>query len=123
MVSVWEIIKEISAHTNEELTVLLAIGPKGCSFQRLRYKVPIVASLVRSFYNIDLSGMDATDAETFARTLAEILNNTKNSTIWKREGEYYRLTPLGLGVYDYLLSLMVRMSGSRVPRFIHLLNM
>jgi hypothetical protein len=30
MVSAWEVIKEIYAHTNEELTVLLAIGPKGC---------------------------------------------------------------------------------------------
>ena len=122
MVSVWEVIREISTHTNEELTVLLAIGPKGCSFQRLRYKVPIVASLVRSFCKIDLANMDITDAEALAGTLAEVLSDTKNSTLWEHEGKHCKLTPLGLGVYDYLLSLMVRISGKSVPRFIDLLN-
>jgi hypothetical protein len=122
MVSVLEVIREISVHTNEELTVLLAIGPKGCNFQRLRYKVPIVASIVRSFCNIDLANMDISNAEALAGTLADILSDTKNSTLWEHEGKHCKLTYLGLSVYDYLLSLMGRISGKSVPRFIDLLN-
>jgi hypothetical protein len=49
-----DVDEEIKAHTNESLVLLLAIGPRGCSFQKLKCKVQIVATVIRSLYNCEL---------------------------------------------------------------------
>ena len=36
-----DVDEEIKAHTNESLVLLLAIGPRSCSFQKLKCKVQL----------------------------------------------------------------------------------
>jgi DNA-directed RNA polymerase subunit RPC12/RpoP len=104
---------EIRAHTKEELAVLLAIGPKGCSWEKLRHKIRIVESLLR------LLGCEFVDLSD--ETVWEILSSAKNRTLWVKKRGYCITTELGAKVYHRVLELVSERNrmASRVIDFLH----
>jgi len=92
---VQDVDEEIRAHTEEELAVLLAIGPKSCSWEKLRCKVQIVASVLKSL------GWEFVDLSD--ETVWEILCSAKNRTLWIKKRKYCITTEFGAKVYYRLL--------------------
>ena len=92
---VQDVDEEIRAHTEEELAVLLAIGPKSCSLEKLKCKVQVVVSVLKSL------GWEFVDLSD--ETVWEILCSAKNRTLWIKKRKYCITTELGAKVYHRLL--------------------
>ena len=98
-----DVDEEIKAHTPEELVVLLAIGPNGCDWEKLRYKTRIIASAFRVLFGWEFVDFAIERNEISDDTLWEILSSVKNRTLWVRKRKYCITTELGARVYQRLL--------------------
>jgi len=104
---------EERAHTEEELVVLLALGPRGCSWEKLRHKIRIVELLLKSlgWEFIDLSD----------ETVWEILSSAKNRTLWVKKRGYCITTEFGARIYNRLLEGISK-KNIRVAEFVDFLH-
>jgi hypothetical protein len=108
-----DVDEEIKAHTSESLVLLLAIGPRGCSFQKLRCKIQIVAAIIKSLYSCELDVCD--------ETVWELLSSAKNRTLWIKKRKYCITTELGAKVYYRLLEKISEKSA-KASKFIDQLH-
>jgi len=108
-----DVEEEIRAHTKEELAVLLAIGPKGCSWEKLRHKVRIVELLLRSL------GWEFVDLSD--ETVWEILVSAKNRMLWVKKRSYCITTEFGARVYNRLLELISK-KNAKIAEFVDFLH-
>jgi hypothetical protein len=108
-----DVEEEIKVRTEEELAVLLAVGPKGCSWEKLRYKIRIVELLLKSlgWEFIDLSD----------ETVWEILSSAKNRTLWIKKRGHCITTELGTKAY-YCLLEKISKKNTEFSKFIDLLH-
>jgi hypothetical protein len=109
-----DVEEEIKTHTEEELVILLAIGPKGCNWQKLVHKVRIIASVFKSFFSWEF--IDLSD-----ETIWEILSSAKNQTLWIKKRGHCITTELGTKAYYYLLEKISKKSAE-FSKFIDLLH-
>jgi hypothetical protein len=98
-----DVDEEIKAHTAEELVVLLAIGPKGCSWEKLRHKVRIIAPAFRLLFDWEFIDFAIEGKEISEDTLWGILSLAKNRTLWVKKRKYCVTTEFGARVYQRLL--------------------
>jgi hypothetical protein len=98
-----DVDEEIKAHTPEELVVLLAIGPNGCSLEKLRHKTQIISSAFRLLFGWEFVDFAVGEREISDETLWEILGSAKNRTLWVRKRKYCVTTEFGARVYQRLL--------------------
>jgi len=98
-----DVDEEIKAHTPEELVVLLAIGPNGCSWENLRLKTRIIASAFRLLFGWEFVDFAVGGREISDETLWEIFGSTKNRTLWVKKRKYCVTTEFGARVYHRLL--------------------
>ena len=98
-----DVDEEIKAHTPEELVVLLAVGPNGCSWEKLRLKTQIIASAFRLLFSWEFVDFAVGGKEISDETLWEILGSAKNRTLWVKKRKYCVTTEFGARVYRRLL--------------------
>jgi hypothetical protein len=116
-----DIDEEIKAHTPEELVVLLAIGPNGCSWEKLRHKVRIIAPAFRLLFGWEFVDFAIEGKEISDDTLWGILSSAKNRTLWVKKRKYCVTTELGARVYQRLLE-KISEKNAVLSRFIDCLH-
>jgi hypothetical protein len=116
-----DVDEEIKVHTPEELVVLLAVGPNGCSWEKLRRRVQIIASAFRLIFGWEFVDFAVGGKEISDETLWEILGSAKNRTLWVKKSKYCVATEFGARVYRRLLE-KISEKNAVLSRFIDCLH-